>query len=176
MLNGVSQDERQAWERFVKVYRDPMCEFISRTGKAGRRSHRGTCGFVCCWCVASCATRGRDAPAPCGDRFMGPRAETDSWGKTPPPRAETDSWGKTPPRPVRRPIHGARRSRSVRRPIHGAPCGDRFMGRGRLGRADIRHPAACAETFRSDIPRGSGSVGLDCRGGGRRVFDILSGR
>ena len=27
MLNGVSQDERQAWERFVKVYRDPMCEF-----------------------------------------------------------------------------------------------------------------------------------------------------
>ena len=27
MLNGVSQDERQAWERFVRVYRDPMCEF-----------------------------------------------------------------------------------------------------------------------------------------------------
>ena len=27
MLNGVSQDERQAWERFVKVYKDPMCEF-----------------------------------------------------------------------------------------------------------------------------------------------------
>ena len=80
MLNGVSQDERQAWERFIKVYRDLMCESVSRTGKAGRRSHRGTCGFVCCWCVASCATRGRDAPAPCGDRFMGPRAETDSWG------------------------------------------------------------------------------------------------
>lgn len=27
LLNGVSQDERQAWERFVRVYKDPMCEF-----------------------------------------------------------------------------------------------------------------------------------------------------
>ena len=27
LVNGVSQDERQAWERFVRVYRDPMCEF-----------------------------------------------------------------------------------------------------------------------------------------------------
>lgn len=27
LVNGVSQDERQAWERFVKVYKDPMCEF-----------------------------------------------------------------------------------------------------------------------------------------------------
>ena len=27
LVNGVTQDERQAWERFVKVYRDPMCEF-----------------------------------------------------------------------------------------------------------------------------------------------------
>ena len=27
LVNGVSQDERQSWERFVKVYKDPMCEF-----------------------------------------------------------------------------------------------------------------------------------------------------
>lgn len=27
LVNGVSQDECQAWKRFVKVYKDPMCEF-----------------------------------------------------------------------------------------------------------------------------------------------------
>ena len=37
MLNGVSQDERQAWERFVKVYKDPMCEFA--------RSQAALCGM-----------------------------------------------------------------------------------------------------------------------------------
>ena len=27
LVKGVSQDERMAWERFVGVYKDPMCEF-----------------------------------------------------------------------------------------------------------------------------------------------------
>ena len=37
LVNGVSQDERQSWERFVKVYRDPMCEFA--------RSQAALCGM-----------------------------------------------------------------------------------------------------------------------------------
>ena len=37
MIAGVSQNERQAWERFVKVYHEPMCAFA--------RSQSSLCGL-----------------------------------------------------------------------------------------------------------------------------------